>query len=98
VTVYKLLADHYLPEGYGVAGQTYTPTNPSWRPTVFCDPLDAGATAMFYAQGPVPTMNGLLWNGLQVKGTTYWIQVGPTQYALTGLGSNRGTYSPINTP
>jgi hypothetical protein len=42
---YRLLADHWLPEGYGVAGATYIPTNPAWKPTPFVDPLDTAAVA-----------------------------------------------------
>jgi hypothetical protein len=96
---FKLLADHALNQsdgGYLVAGTVFAPTH-AWA-SWFADPLDATGTAALYGLGPPPpNLNTLVWNGQQLKGVTYWIQVGPTSWALSGLGANRTTYPPIST-
>jgi hypothetical protein len=96
---YLFLEDHYINGNYIPAGTIASNADllpAQWVPTPNVDPLNTGAVNAFYAagpgiQGPVRTQ----FTPLPVRQpVTYWRQVGPDIWALTGLGSNQSTYPP----
>lgn len=68
-----------------------------WVPTMEVDPLNSPAVDAFYAAGPrsvenqllqgwkqpVPSNLGTVW----FRPVTFWVQIGPNTWKLTGLGA-----------
>jgi hypothetical protein len=101
--VYRFLEDHVVGQFYIPAGTIATtaigdvlPNQPPWKPTPNVDPLNTFAVNDFYAAGP--QYPGLFRTQFAFQPVnppvTYWIQIAPDIWALTGLGSNRSTYPP----
>jgi hypothetical protein len=94
MSTYYLLADHSIGGLYFPAGSTQSTADSGgllpvgWTPSNNCDPLDAGALAAFYANGPcLPSPRGTVR-----PPKTFWkITPQPTnpsamQWSLQGLG------------
>lgn len=90
---YLLLEDHYINNALLVAGQTVTEEveiPAGWIPTPNVDPLNTPAVTAFYSVGP--TDLGLVRQQFQPifvpKPITYWKQISPNVWQLTGLGAS----------
>jgi len=95
VASYRFLKDHSIGGNYYQAGSSAVLTD--WPPTADVDPLDTAAVDAFYANGPA--LGGVInsqWTGRVITApATYWYQVSPDLWALTGLGSDQDTYPPV---
>ena len=107
LATYRFLEDHIVNNYYWYAGEEATtrsisnPTPPdlpaNWVPSPNVEPLTAPAVNAFYAAGPRDL--GLVRVQWERRGfprpVTYWYQVSPNLWALTGLGSDQGIYPPV---
>jgi hypothetical protein len=102
VGIYRFLEDHTIDGQYIYAGTVQEMFQP-WTPTANVDPLNTLAVNNFYATGPalpslinVPNFRvGLGFNPVYLP-KTYWTEISPNIYALTGLGSDQSTYPPVH--
>lgn len=92
---YRFLKDHFIGSIYYWAGETVTLND--WPPSADVDPLDTAAVQAFYAAGPcLPGLINSRWSGNVISApATYWYQVSPDLWALTGLGSDQTVYPPV---
>ena|SRR5215472_10620776 len=85
---FRFLANHYINDKFIQTGEIHEMFAP-WVPTSDVEPLDATATANFYAQGP--SLGSLVRTQFQPMFVdivvTYWHQISPGYWALTGLGA-----------
>lgn len=93
---YRFLADHYFNGEIIRAGETRHMIG-IWSPTPEVDPIDLLAVQMFYSMGPqISSQIISRWTNLIITAPiTYWFEVTPNQWALTGLGADQVTYPPI---
>jgi hypothetical protein len=94
---YRFLVDHWINNRYIEAGETHL-MDPGFQPTPDVDPLDVPAVQAFYLMGPA--LGAAIISrrtGVAITAPiTYWYQVAPLSWALSGLGSNQSVYPPIN--
>ena len=93
VAQYYLLEPHYINNIYYEVGTIVSEGSQipiGWIPTPNVDPLNAPATNAFYALGPrvLGPIRTQYVNFPVHSPVTYWVQVSPTQWALTGLGAS----------
>lgn len=97
---YRLLKDHYFNGNYIRAGEIVNDSDgiipQAWTPTADVDPLNNDAVQAFYTAGPIlPGIINSQWqNAVIARPVTYWYQVSPNRWGLTGLGSNQSLYPP----
>jgi hypothetical protein len=97
--IFRFLEDHTIDGQYIYAGAVQEMFAP-WVPTPNVEPLNTSAVNNFYANGPVlPSLIrneriGIIYRPV-VLPKTYWIEISPNVYALTGLGSNQSIYPPV---
>lgn len=97
---YRLLTDHYINGNYFFASEVVSQDDvlPSyWVPSIDVEPLNAGATQDYYDAGPdLGAVVRTQWTQLPVpRPVTYWYEVSPNLWALSGLGSDQSVYPPI---
>jgi len=87
---FRFLKDHYLDGEFIQAGVIRDMFFP-WTPTPDVEPLDATAVNSFYAKGP--TLGAVIRTQFTTSDiyspTTYWHQLSPNVWALTGLGASK---------
>jgi hypothetical protein len=99
VGTFRFLEDHTIAEEYIYAGSVLTMYFP-WVPTPNVEPLDTTAVQSFYSVGPVlPSLIRSERIGFEYRPftlpKTFWKEISPNVYALTGLGSNQFQFPPI---
>lgn len=85
---YRFLKDHYINDEYIFAGEIHEMFTP-WTPTADVEPLDTKAVNAFYAAGPSlgACIRTQFTTAYIYKPSTYWHQIAPNLWALSGLGA-----------